>query len=243
MARTRDMIRDLFRLMPEEAQEASFPLGGHDCAEFRKHGSCLLCYSTMSNLQLAYLAIARKFNLLGPELLNTERVLLDIVGPTKYNNMLREQIRSFVSGPSMSCPSCDAKVKMYMPYTQAFQRLRTIGQQRVHCGACGAPAIFTVDNVKPPKGMTADLRNVDIVEELQRFRPQRRPRVVRVQTGRAPTGRAPTMVENPAERPVTETREPTVEPERRVEFPDWLAYANENMNNATQINNTTWTVT
>jgi hypothetical protein len=170
MGRTREMIRDLLRLMPDEADETSGGYSQHMCGDFLRHGDCVLCQSRNSNFALVHIALLRKAGLLNETLLNTENLLLDTVGETRYNSMLREQTRSFCSGPSISCRVCGAKLKLHMAYIAAFRTLFVDGPRRVRC-MCGATNYFNSENVPKPKGVS--------LNKLSQIRTNIRPRRVR----------------------------------------------------------------
>lgn len=139
MARTREMIRDLFLLILQDAAETA---RRHICAESMKYGSCVVCASGSVKYVFIHTAVLRQLGLLDPELIESEQLLLDILGEKRYNNILREQLRTFMSGPAKKCAECGAKVKMLESYTDAWSRMQRAGPLSYYCPNCGARVQF-----------------------------------------------------------------------------------------------------
>jgi DNA-directed RNA polymerase subunit RPC12/RpoP len=150
MARTREMIRDLYQLILEDVAEAS---RRHVCEESKKYGSCVVCCSSQARFVFIHTAVLRQLGLLDPELLEAEQMLLDILGEKRYNNILREQTRAFMSGPSKRCIECKAKVKILDSYKSAWTRMARDGQQNLYCPNCGSRVPFMHTEFLEPRAM------------------------------------------------------------------------------------------
>lgn len=207
MGHTREMIRDLLRLMPDEADERSHGYANHLCGDYYRYGTCIICASRRSTSALVHVALLRRAEILEPEMLNTELLLLDIVGQIKYNNMVREQTRAFCSGPSMNCVSCGAKLKMYIPYIEAYKNLMS-RIHRLRCSRCEYVNEFTYKNIPQPKGVEIEQLRRNVPTKRKQRKPSRRiPTVSR--RGTTPIRR---LKPEPAGRFATDTEQPITPP-------------------------------
>jgi hypothetical protein len=150
MARTREMIRDLYQLILEDVAEAS---RRHVCEESKKYGSCVVCCSSQARFVFIHTAVLRQLGLLDPDLLEAEQMLLDILGEKRYNNILREQTRAFMSGPSKRCVDCKAKIKILDSYKEAWTRMCRDGPQNLYCPNCGVRVPFLHTEFLEPRAM------------------------------------------------------------------------------------------
>jgi len=150
MAGKRGVARELMSLIVDEANEVATQLRAHICATYRKKGGCVICLAAHAKTGLLYTALARKFELLGEELLNSEQVLLELVGETKVRNMVKEQARMFFSGPEKRC-GCGTTTKFYGSYHQLYflmKQQRDTHRYRVVCHHCGDNLYFTLTEVQ-----------------------------------------------------------------------------------------------
>ncbi|MBU8920795.1 MAG: hypothetical protein KOO63_02945 [Bacteroidales bacterium] len=155
MARTRKTIRKVIEGMWHEIQGDHNHLWEHNCheiAQTRVFTGCLLCFAYDAKLVFTYTTVARQYGLLGTDLLKTEQALLDIVGTIKYNAMVQEQMRQFMSGPTQRC-DCGAEVRIYKPYGKVWRKVNRQGPIHTNCPTCANIITFNRQIVQTPRYM------------------------------------------------------------------------------------------
>jgi hypothetical protein len=153
MARTRELIRELYQHIVLECEER---VHGHGCGRYCDHNSrCIVCAAAQPKYALAYTSISREKELLNEEPLAAEVALLNVIGEEQFNRKLHDQKRKFLSGPETICRQCGVRLKVYGSYAENFYQAVRRGTLNIPCNKCGVGTRLSWKSMKTPKGFNA----------------------------------------------------------------------------------------